>query len=72
VSRYARREPTAFFGAAVVAGFALSRFLRAHPDDGASASRSDHRRADFSGSDIGSRSGAQAAHRSNYTSGSAL
>jgi hypothetical protein len=75
VTSYARREPTAFFGAAVVAGFALSRFLGARSEGtSTSTSRSEmqYRRTDFSGTDTGSRSGAQAAHRSNYTSGSAL
>jgi hypothetical protein len=34
LSGYARREPAAFFGVAVVAGFALSRFLGARTEHG--------------------------------------
>jgi hypothetical protein len=38
VQGFARRQPTAFFGAAVLAGFALVRFLKSSTATGASAS----------------------------------
>lgn len=72
MTTYARREPTVFFGAAVVAGFALSRFLVARTDHSASTDESQYRRADSPGPTPGSRAGAQAAHRSQNRSGSAL
>jgi len=75
---YAKREPAAFFGVAVVAGFALSRFLGARTEHGDYSGnaryRNDMDRGASAGSNIGApSSGAPSSmsnqNRNDYTAG---
>jgi F0F1-type ATP synthase membrane subunit b/b' len=70
---YAKREPAAFFGVAVVAGFALSRFLGARTerghDSGSTRYRSEMDRGASAGSNIGAPSSMSNQNRNDYTAG---
>jgi F0F1-type ATP synthase membrane subunit b/b' len=70
---YAKREPAAFFGAAVVAGFALSRFLGARTErgnySGDTRYRSDMDRGASAGGAVGAPSSMSNQNRNDYTAG---
>ncbi len=74
---YAKREPAAFFGVAVVAGFALSRFLGARTEHGGYGGttryRDDMDRGASMGRSTGSNTGAPSSmsnqNRNDYTAG---
>ena len=53
VSAFAREQPVAFFGGAVLAGFALSRFLKSSADSGHGSSGSSYERTPYEPGDIG-------------------